>query len=772
MSWLLAAGVGCVIASSEVQVEAVPPRGEGTGGWRETVDAWVVADGACEHVDLVAPPGATVGSPWIKLKLGDDTSYKPRSGRVQPLPRDVLGFGGLRVHVPELLRGDRVRLRFTRDLTDAHYVWHAPSGRPGRDTLVLPRGEEPTATHGTTRRGRRLTSDAADAIVHLGPEPTLRGVGSPSARDLSPPEALAVISRWSLLPRRSDLDLVPSPDRVGAADATTIAWTLTSWTSDGPNPLQVSPVWAPGGSDPSPRPVTQVAVDVPRNQVWAHPDLVWEAGWGIGPTPPAAGDRAPAPVGAPAGDGPRLDAAAHVRRTISLELPEGKDPRDALVPGAGSVVRHTDAWTLPGSGSRARLVDAPPGGRIVEARVEGGTHSVVRVDRTADQVLLIAAPGEAPTFHVVTTRPDVLTCAESRPPAGVALTVEAVRGEGATIGREGDFWWVRSWGGHLLHDERARVIAGLNGRFNRRTVPEPGLPMRVRGHASGWDLAAQFPDLLRDRAVVGDLPVKPTWPRPLYRARKEGAVTSAEAALIVRAYALQAKFETDWALVRPAWNGDSPPACPAGHDEGLVRLGLDGETRWLDPGCTVCGPFEVRPELLGAAAIGPWVDRTPPPPSGSWTVRVDADRVTWELEGPAALELRRWLTRWPKAERPARLAERLAGAGASFVRAEGATEQGAPITVVAVAADPHEIPAPDEVLLPATGADGRAFVAWPGPRTWVVDGQTRTVELGVEPRFMEAAAHEAARLALRGEEGPAETAPGESEDEHPDRLGR
>ena len=83
-------------------------------------------------------------------------------------------------------------------------------------------------------------------------------------------------------------------------------------------------------------------------------------------------------------------------------------------------------------------------------------------------------------------------------------------------------------------------------------------------------------------------------------------------------YAIQSNMPSSWIMVRPAWEPGTPPdACPDAYPEALVKIDFEGETGWIDPGCAQCAPFEIRPELLGADALGFGVTETPPPAGAS-----------------------------------------------------------------------------------------------------------------------------------------------------------
>lgn len=725
---LLSLAAGCALLTVDTQVEVAD------GVVVERTRAEVRSEGTCHRVDVVVPPSVVVADRAAKTRLSDDTGHRLGDARWEVVPRDVRGVGHQVLHVPELLRGDAVRIDIERHWTARDYTWS-----PGRDgarwaEIRLPL-DATTMLLGKLdgQRRQRWVAEptAADGIFIAGPRPAT--APAPAAAALTPAEAFSRVSSWTLLPTRPDLPLeLSDPTVVGAATSAQVAQALVAWTSQGPTPLRLGRI-LPQGTPVAPgQPLEPVAATIDGDvaRLWAHPDQRWSPEWRV-----LVDGRVLDAVAGPAGHGPSGAASATLARSLELRLPEGGSPQVELVPGRGSTALQVDRWQLAdASSARARVVEVPPGARLLGAQVEGGTHSRAVANTAGDQVFLLAAESEDPVFVVTMELPDAPTCGERRSTDDVELVDLRVSGDGAQITQAGRWWRLHSWNDVPLLSERARLIAGLHGRFNRRSIPEPGLPLRLRSRLDGWGLAAEMASALRNRASIEPLPGDPRWPRKLMKARRSGVVTPVEAALIVRAYALQSKMEADWALVRPASEGPGDSLCPLGHDEGLVRIQLDGETRWIDPGCTACAPFEIRPELLGASAIGPWLETTPDPPPGASRVTVtDDSTVTWTLSGPAALELRRWLEDIPLDARETRLAERLAGKSATLSSATGVAEAGADIVVVATAVGADAIPEPADLLLPEPRPDGSAFLAWPGPReyTWAAAG-SEPVHVGID----------------------------------------
>lgn len=726
---LLVAGAGCVIATSQTRVEPA------SSGFVDRTEAQIIAKEGCRQVDVVLPPGVSWREGSAIVRFGDGGKNRLAATRWQALPRDIHGRARMRLHVPELLGGDRVDLEVARDIRADHYDW-----TPGEDgvrfaELRLPKGHDwivdafevsddrrgfwvaepgPGAAVRLWRQSESRDADLAWALGHpalnLAPPPS-RPVGTGAT---SPAEATSAVSRLRLFPDRPDWDL----SGLAGASTPTSAARFLAMSAD----LPLAAVQDP--RRPS-RPIGLAAItrstgDVaPR--VWAHPDAIWSPDWTVlATTGPVA------PVGAPVGGGPQLDDPVEVQRVLRLDAPAGRDPRSTLIRGGGSQLTIEDEIRfVPGrdTGLRAHLLTAPAGMRLAGSPEVDG-KGLVAASKTGDQALLVAPARSRARFQVRWTAPDVPTC--GRTPEGIAQTVVAPAGD---VREDETGWWLHAWENMALATDRERVVAGLQARFNRRSLPEPGMPMRLRGRLRGWDLASELVETLRDRAVITELPgQEPLWPRRLYAARKSGAVSPFEAALIVRMYALQAKFEADWVLVRPLGERPGPELCPSTYGAMLVRLRLEGEERWLDPGCAACAPFEVRPELLGRPALGWMATRTPDPDPGRFAIAQDGDRITWILEGPAALELRRWLRERPVKGRAAALAAYMAGPGAKLLKVEGAAELGVPIRAEAIAADAQSVPDPLSHLLPPV--DGA--LTWPGVRSLKI-GDADPMSITLEP---------------------------------------
>lgn len=584
MSLILAAG--CVLQVSHTDLND-------TGdGWLEATRWEIAAVGApCPHVDLQIPPGVELQQLRARARLGDGTSRK-LDDRFESAPPTLTGLRELRLHLPDLLPGDRV-------LVDAVRLW-------------------------------------PQSVWHWSPAPALHA-------ELRVPRDVPLETRGEVHPSK----------RRG--------------------------VWAT-----RPGPDESAVVRAPGAETATEP-----------PLPPFE----------PAG-------VVEVHRTLHLRVPTG-DPQLHLFPGGGSSVRTDLALHFPPHLHRRGHVVPLPEAREGLQFTASPAGSARLVERS-DGVLVLVEPSEGPTRVALSwVAPDAPTFGER--PAGEAMTVDA---PGGRVVWEGDAWLLVAMHDRPVLPARSALVRALDRRFREAALSGPALPQEMRGLPATWENAALLRDVLHERAVPATHPSDPLWPRRLQAARRSGVVSPTEAALVTWLYAQQLGLQADWALVRPAPRGPGAPTSPAGLEHALVRLELDGEVRWVDPSCAVCGPFELPPDLEGATALGPGIDHTPDPTPGRWVAEVDAATIRWRLEGPPALLLRAWLADLPADERASGLAERMAGPGATLLQVDGVGEPGSPITALArrgsgLSADPLSLPVPR--------SDDTAWVPWIGERTvrWI-----------------------------------------------------
>jgi hypothetical protein len=435
-----------------------------------------------------------------------------------------------------------------------------------------------------------------------------------------------------------------------------------------------------------------------QERVWkadAAPDLVLTA------TPEQLPAREPLPDLFPAGN-------VRVERQMILKVPPG-DPQVRLFPGGGSSVAVAERLLFPPSEqARAWPLSSPPGS-AVQVRTE--PDDMAHLEDRGDTKLLVVDGSEGPVRATVSwEQPDAPTYGE-RSPEWEALAVQVDSG---AIDWDGDAWALAEVNGRPVVPPREVLVRALDHRFRELALPEPGAPMELRGQPPSWELAAALRPALLARTSPGAWPHDPLWPRKLARARQSGALTPTEAALIVWLYARQVQLDASWVLVRPAPLGPGSAQIPSGYEAALVRIVHQGETRWIDPTCTACAPFELPPELEGASALGHDVQRTPPPSRGQHEVVVGEETVSWRLVGPAALQLRRALGALPAEARADALASWMGGPGSKLARLSGLERAGEPIEAEASLGEGLRVDPLDSA--PAR-PDGTVWFDWIGERT-------------------------------------------------------
>jgi hypothetical protein len=416
-------------------------------------------------------------------------------------------------------------------------------------------------------------------------------------------------------------------------------------------------------------------------------------------------------------DTPRLEPPSvrpHWARHLTLVVPK-RDPQRALYPGGGSTVRVEERLSFqPEDRDRAWHLEAP-GARGIDVRVTPSAEAATVTQRGDDLLIRVAASEGPADVLVAYTLDDAPTYGERRDQQELE-----VRAPGGRIAWEGDrFWSLADIHQRPILPAREALVTALDRRFRSRSIPEPGLPNSLRGLGPSWDLAERLVPALQARARPAQLALDPALPRPLNRARRSGVLTEVEAGLITWLYARQARLEAHWVLVRPADRGPGGRLSLSGYDSMLVRIGDGDSARWLDPGCTLCAPWEVRPELEGGSIIALPGVTGPAPSPGQWTVVLQPHRVAWQLSGPAALELRRWHAQLAPAEREAALAALVGGVGATLEASRGIDEPGADISLLAsrgqgALALPVDLP-------PVRSIDGTTWLAWSGTRVLRVE---------------------------------------------------
>jgi len=289
-------------------------------------------------------------------------------------------------------------------------------------------------------------------------------------------------------------------------------------------------------------------------------------------------------------------------------------------------------------------------------------------------------------------------------------------------------WWVTAVHGQPMLSDRDAMVDVVARTALAASLPEPGLPARLRLRSGESESVPELRRLVRSQVRTGQLPhQRSLQPRRLLHVRKSSYATEWEQALITARYLRQLRLDAVPMPVRVQGHSKHDPALPGGFDHAVVRLRLpevDGDT-WLDPACPVCDLGELRPELWGGQVLDTTLMTLPEAPGGQLieavqTAEDGAETVTFTFSGDAALSLRRWLLRWPTTERGAALAELLDG---EVTDHKGLGQPGADVVVVVERSglfderppqERFEIPDGEVLRLPWTGTRVRQLRIAPG----------------------------------------------------------
>lgn len=392
--------------------------------------------------------------------------------------------------------------------------------------------------------------------------------------------------------------------------------------------------------------------------------------------------------------------AANATLTQILVVPG--DPQRTLYPGGGSSVDTT--WTLSSAGQpdpAAVVVPVPSDATDVEVtgpHVRGLGSVTLWLDDEPVEHTVRYHTADAPTYGV----------RASLPGASVTHRVDV---EGGRVRWEDDRrWWLASMGITVLTPEHRRLLSALGQRFARAALPEPAVPVHLRGLPGNADTVERLRLALHLRAGVAPLDTDPLFPRRLVKARKSGALTSVEAALILVYQLGQLDVRSTWAVVDPGPPDHASWVSPEGYTEGLVVVATAEGPAFVDPGCGVCAGFEVRPHLQGTRMLSPAGDTGPAIVEGRSVVTDANGKRHVRLEGPAALTLRLAVSELRKDARTTWLTHTFGGPDATFDTLTGLGTLGSPIDL--------------NLTLGEQVPDGRFLLGpdWVGERRWVRSG--------------------------------------------------
>ena len=230
----------------------------------------------------------------------------------------------------------------------------------------------------------------------------------------------------------------------------------------------------------------------------------------------------------------------------------------------------TGSWWSGGPGAATVRYEAAPAPAMGEVRLPPGSLNV-----TLPNGVLIGRSDEADVQAV---------------PDGVRATAPA----------GGDFRWrVQSVSGIGVVADDVAFVAGTDARFGTASLPEPAVPMALRGNKDKDAVLHALWDAVRApiRGVLGDV----THPRPLNRAWQSGWMTDGERALVLLRFLGQERVPARWVLTGEHADADTF----VGYDRLLLAAQPGkGVVLWLDPACPSCGFGEIDPALSGKPALG------------------------------------------------------------------------------------------------------------------------------------------------------------------------
>lgn len=378
---------------------------------------------------------------------------------------------------------------------------------------------------------------------------------------------------------------------------------------------------------------------LPAAQIVAHP-------WGV----PALGWRVTAP-GLRAGDHLLMqatwtptDAEPHVDVRIDGSAPElarggtaaqvwryvaDRHPEWGFTDPKFGRWERTSVWTFGPDGEAGWLdgLDATGGGGWW--RGGAGTITVGSVEQPAAALGQVPLPPGA--LRVQVPNGVVVGSGEGADVAPTAdgLTVQAPAG--------GTFRWrVASVGGVGVVADDVMFVAGVDAHYVARSLPEPAVPMALRGNPDRAALLQGLWDAVRAPAAARAADA--LHPRPLNAAWRSGWLTDAERTLVLLRFLGQEHIPARWVLT-----GAHPdPSTWAGYDHLLIAAQpADGPVLWLDPACADCALGQIDPALSGQPAVG-GADHAPLLPGGlTLSATLGLDGVTTEVQ--ATGEAARWV---------------------------------------------------------------------------------------------------------------------------------
>lgn len=360
----------------------------------------------------------------------------------------------------------------------------------------------------------------------------------------------------------------------------------------------------------------------------------------------AEGDRLELEVEAPGGDLTivvgELPPAAPRGVWIDEQWTFQLDPRHPgwgfADPKKGRTEVRTHVRVMPDVGPQRILL--PDGAEVVDAAGLAVLPGAVVAPPGADVTVLSVVPGALPqgrrelgpgSFGIECPACVDLVFLSDPPAVPGATRVDAPAGGAAR-------WRVSATAdGDVVIPDALTYLAGLDWRFAGVSLPEPAVPMRLKGLK---DKRAMLDALYAEVQALTDahLPGRdPLRPRQLNRAWRSGWATPVERGLILHRMLAQEKIPVEWVLT----GVDPDPLTLTGYDHLLLLARIEGAPIWLDPSCAGCAPGEVAVRWMGRPALG-GVERIPGAPGElTRTLRGAAPHVEVDVHATGAAA--RWL---------------------------------------------------------------------------------------------------------------------------------
>lgn len=334
---------------------------------------------------------------------------------------------------------------------------------------------------------------------------------------------------------------------------------------------------------------------------------------------------------APWKDGDHVGARLDEVRTITLD-PE--HPGWGFADEKLASTRVRAAWTFTADAPAQTLPLPPTAGDPTTARWTGGA---------GERVLEWTEAGAAPQ-GMVTLPPGSLTLlapgVEWVTSAGPGVTVstvpDGVRFDAPTGGVAR--WRVAKAGNDPVIPDVQTFVAGLTYRFARVSLPEPAVPVRLKGIRDAEETLTKLYEEVQGLTAYQTPGADPLRPRGLNRAYRSGWASAVERGLILHRFAGQEKMPAGWVLTGEA----ADPATLTGFDHLLLRLTVNDREIWLDPSCRSCAAGEIDARWMGRPAIG--ASAAVPRQEGLLVRRIRLEGTTFlvrfEATGAAAAWLR------------------------------------------------------------------------------------------------------------------------------------